>query len=169
MMIKLRESTAIIMWIVIVAFVGLIVVEWGADYSGTQGARSTDAVGVINGHAIPLKSFQEAVRAAAQRSTQDRQERDDGALVREVWDQLVGEILVRQELERVGIQISDEELAFYTRTSPPPAVQSLETFQVDGEFDVNLYTQFLSDPRPTTTRATPVLSCGSNGPCRISC
>ena len=146
MMIKLRESTAIIMWIVIVAFVGLIVVEWGADYSGTQGARSTDSVGVINGHAIPLKSFQEAVRAAAQRNTQDRQERDDGALVREVWDQLVWEILVRQELERVGIQISDEELAFYTRTSPPPAVQSLETFQVDGEFDVNLYTQFLSDP-----------------------
>ena len=146
MMMKLRESTAIIMWIVIIAFVGLIVVEWGADYSGTQTVRSTDAIGVINGHSIPLKSFQEAVRAAAQRSTEDRQERDDGALVRQVWDQLVGEILVRQELERVGIEISDEELAYYTSAAPPPAVQSLESFQVDGEFDINLYNQFLRDP-----------------------
>ena len=37
MMTKLRESTGIIMWIVILAFIGLIVVEWGADYSGTSG------------------------------------------------------------------------------------------------------------------------------------
>ena len=109
MMMKLRESTAIIMWIVIIAFVGLIVVEWGADYSGGQAARSTDAIGVINGRAISLKSFQEAVRAASQRSIADREERDDGALVRQVWDQLIGEVLVRQELERAGIEISDDE------------------------------------------------------------
>ena len=146
MMIKLRESTAIIMWIVIVAFVGLIVVEWGADFSGTSSAGSSDAIGVINGREVSLKHFQEAVRAAAQRSARDSDTRDDGALVRQVWDDLVGDLLVRQELERVGIEISDDELAYYTRISPPEAVQSIPEFQTDGEFDIQKYNEFLRDP-----------------------
>ena len=146
MMIKLRERTAIIMWIVIVAFVGLIVVEWGADYSGTSSVANSDAIGVINGREVSLKQFQEQVRAAAQRSARDGNTRDDGALVRQVWDDLVGNLLVHQELERVGIEISDDELAYYTRMTPPPAVQSIPEFQTDGEFDIEIYNEFLRDP-----------------------
>ena len=143
MMTKLRESTAIIMWIVILAFVGLIVVEWGADYSGTSRSRS-DAVGVINGQEVSLKLFQQALRnAARQRGREDRG--DDGALVREVWQAIVSETVVNQELDRLGIQITDEELATYTREAPPQAVQDIEVFQTDGEFDPQLYQQFLHD------------------------
>ena len=64
MMTKLRESTAIIMWIVILAFVGLIVVEWGADYSGTSGSKGADTVGIINGEEISLRVFQQAMQNA---------------------------------------------------------------------------------------------------------
>ena len=77
MMLKLRESTGVIMWIVIIAFVGLIVVEWGADYSGTS-RSATDVVGVINGREISLKYFQEALRNAARQPSQEER-RDDGA------------------------------------------------------------------------------------------
>ena len=151
MMLKLRESTGVIMWIVIIAFVGLIVVEWGADYSGTS-RSATDVVGVINGREISLKYFQEALRnAARQRSQEDR--RDDGALVREVWDAMVSEIIINQELERLDIEIADEELATYTREAPPPAVRQMEVFQQDGEFDPLLYQQFLND-RNTFSDAT---------------
>ena len=143
MMTKLRESTGIIMWIVILAFVGLIVVEWGADYSGTSRSRS-DAVGVINGREISLKLFQQALRnAARQRGPENRG--DDGALVREVWQAMVNETIVSQELDRLGIQITDEELATYTRQAPPQPVQEIEVFQTDGEFDPELYQQFLND------------------------
>lgn len=147
MMTELRRNTAIIMWIVIVAFVGLIVVEWGADLGGSGGgARTTDAVGVINGQDISLRYFRDALRNAAQR--RDREERsDDGALIRELWDQMVGEILVRQEIERLGIAVSTEEVAIYTRTQPPPAVQQIPAFQTEGEFDPALYNQFLNDRR----------------------
>lgn len=143
MMTKLRESTGIIMWIVILAFVGLIVVEWGADYSGTARSRS-DAIGVINGQEVSLKLFQQALRnAARQRGREERG--DDGALVREVWQAIVNETIVSQELERLGIQITDEELATYTREAPPQPVQEIEVFQTDGEFDPQLYQQFLND------------------------
>ena len=40
MMTLLREKTAWILWFVIFAFVGLIVVEWGADYTGGDPSQS---------------------------------------------------------------------------------------------------------------------------------
>ena len=49
---SLRNVTFIkaMMWIVAFAFVGLIVFEWGADFSGRSGdGPGGDAVGSING------------------------------------------------------------------------------------------------------------------------
>ena len=149
MMTKLRQSTGMIMWFVIAAFVGLIVVEWGADFSGTSGARSTDAVGFINGEEIPLRQFQAALRNSARQRREAG--RDDGQLVREVWDSIVSQVLIRQQIESMGIQVSDEELAYFTRLSPPPEVQQLPAFQnEEGEFAQAIYQQFLSNPNTHT-------------------
>ncbi len=144
MMTKLRERTAIVMWFVILAFVGLIVLEWGADFGGGSQVASGDAVGVINGEEISLRFFQSALQNVA-RQTSREERADEGKLIRDVWNQLVGDALVRQELNRLGISISDKELAYYTRMQPPEAVQAMEVFQVDGEFDPGVYNQFLND------------------------
>ena len=125
MMITLREKTGIILWIVIFAFVGLIVVEWGADYSGSGGERSGDAVGVINGQKIGLKLFQQVLRNTA-RQQPDDQPVDQEALVREIWGETVSTILVRQQIEKLGITVSDKEIALITRSQPPQVVQELE-------------------------------------------
>ena len=47
MMTVLREKTGLVLWVVIFAFVGLIVVEWGADYSGSGPAGPGDPVGTF--------------------------------------------------------------------------------------------------------------------------
>ena len=52
MMTLLREKTGFILWFVIFAFVGLIVVEWGADYSGPGQEDVGDVVGVVNGEEV---------------------------------------------------------------------------------------------------------------------
>ena len=152
MMTKLRERTAIILWFVIFAFVGLIVVEWGADYSGSGSNPAGDAVGVVNGEKITVKQFQQALRFTAQRQRTAGEPSDEDRLVRELWDEFVRDILVRQEIERLGIEITDRELALVTRTQPPPAVQTMEVFQTEGVFDPVKYNQFLSDP---TTYSDP--------------
>jgi len=144
MMTKLRERTASVMWFVILAFVGLIVLEWGADFGGGSQVASGDAIGVINGEEISLRFFQSALQNVA-RQTSREERADEGKLIREVWDQLVGEALMRQELSRLGISVSDKELAYYTRVAPPEAVQQMEVFQVEGEFDAGVYNQFLND------------------------
>lgn len=145
MMTTLREKTALVLWFVIFAFIGLIVVEWGADYGGANQQEIGDAVGVINGEKISLKDFQGALRQAANQTPRE-QRSEQGALVRQVWDAYIQEVLLRQEIERLGVQVTDKEVAYYTRTQPPPAVQAIEAFQTEGQFDMAKYTQFIGDP-----------------------
>ena len=72
MMTVLREKTGLVLWVVIFAFVGLIVVEWGADYSGGGQVDVGDDVGVINGQRIGLREFQSALRNMARQVPQEQ-------------------------------------------------------------------------------------------------
>ena len=83
MMTLLREKTGIVLWFVICAFVGLIVVEWGAEYSGPGQEDVGDVVGVVNGETITLKDFQGALRQLARQTPQD-QRPDQGQLVKQI-------------------------------------------------------------------------------------
>ena len=145
MMILLRQKTVFVLWFVIFAFIGLIVVEWGADYSGPSTNSDGDAVGVINGETISLQQFQDALRRIARQVPQE-QRADQALLVRQVWDYYVREIILTQEYERLGFEVTDGEIAFYTRNKPPQAVREFEVFQTDGAFDMDKYVQFIGNP-----------------------
>ena len=55
MMSKLREYSKIFIVIVALSFIGLMVFEWGMDYSG-QGQRQT-MVGSVNGRELSYEMF----------------------------------------------------------------------------------------------------------------
>ena len=145
MMTLLRQKTVLVLWFVIFAFIGLIVVEWGADYSGAGTNDAGDAVGVINGKTISLREFQDALRRVARQMPQE-QRADQALLVQQVWDYYVREIILNQEYERLGFEVTDGEIASYTRNNPPQAVREFETFQTDGAFDMEKYAQFIGNP-----------------------
>ncbi len=145
MMTLLRQKTVLVLWFVIFAFIGLIVVEWGADYSGARPNAAGDTVGVINGETISLQEFQDALRRLARQMPQE-QRADQALLVQQVWDYYVREIILTQEYERLGFEITDGEIAYYTRSNPPQAVREFETFQTDGAFDMDKYAQFIGNP-----------------------
>ena len=145
MMTLLRQKTVLVLWFVIFAFIGLIVVEWGADYSGAGPNSAGDAVGVVNGETISLREFQDALRRLARQMPQE-QRADQALLVRQVWDYYVREIILTQEYERLGFEVTDGEIAFYTRNKPPQAVREFEVFQTDGAFDQDKYAQFIGNP-----------------------
>ena len=145
MMTLLRQKTVLVLWFVIFAFIGLIVVEWGADYSGAGTNDAGDTVGVINGKTISLREFQDALRRVASQMPQE-QRADQALLVQQVWDYYVREIILNQEYERLGFEVTDGEIAFYTRNKPPQAVREFEAFQTDGAFDMDKYAQFIGNP-----------------------
>jgi len=132
---------------VAVAFVGLMVFDWGADITGRSRARVGDTLGMVNGQKISIKHFEEVLRnAILQAKAQGNPEPDNAQLVRQEWDRLVSQILFAQQIDAFGLSVSDKEVNFYNRLQPPPAIQQYEMFQTEGEFDRTKYSRFLDDP-----------------------
>lgn len=114
---------------------------------------ANETVGTINGRTIGVEQFREALRNAARMEQSQGRKAQDGQLVGEVWDALVKDLLTSHEIERLGVQVTDKELAYYTRTQPPREVQGFAAFQTEGKFDLGKYNQFLNDPRTYTDPA----------------
>jgi peptidyl-prolyl cis-trans isomerase D len=149
MMQDLREKTKIIMIVVALAFVGLMVFEWGMDISGTSVGAQTGELGRVNGEPISQQAFmlaqqeltQQAQQSGRQLTPEERREIDDAA-----FNQVVNDILIGQELRRRGIQASNAEIVHAARWSPHPDLMQNELFLTDGRFDINKYQAFLNSP-----------------------
>ncbi len=149
MMRQMRENTKWIMLVTAVAFVGLMVFQWGMDITGRSGL-SIGEIGSVNGTPVPYDAFNQTYRQlydqvqASQEdpvTTQQVSDIEDAA-----WDEVVNQLLIRQELRRRGIVVTEEELLRAARFSPPPEFQTNPAFQTDGSFDIQKYQTFLSSP-----------------------
>ena len=134
------------MVIVAVAFVGLIVVEWGADYSGRNTGSVGDTVGIINGEEISHKTFDNILRQAYRQEREKSPDPDLGQLINQTWDQLVTQIILSQKIVEYNIAVSDKEINYFNRNQPAEGVRQQEIFQTDEVFDPVKYAQFLDSP-----------------------
>jgi len=149
MMRQMRENTKWIMLVTAVAFVGLMVFQWGMDITGRSGL-SIGEIGSVNGAPVSYDAFNQAYRSLydqAQASQEDpvtTQQVSD--IEDQAWDEVVNQILIRQELNRRGIVVTDDEVLTAARFSPPPEFQTSPEFQTDGFFDIQKYQAFLASP-----------------------
>ncbi|HSH46007.1 MAG TPA: SurA N-terminal domain-containing protein [Longimicrobiales bacterium] len=144
----MRENTKWIMLVTALAFVGLMVFEWGMDMSGGSAVQFTGGeLGSVNGQTITYQEFSEVYQNLYQQAqaggtliteAQNRQIED------QAWEQLISERLVDQELRRRGIEVTEEEIRQAARYAPPPEFYQYEAFQTNGQFDLNKYHQFLA-------------------------
>lgn len=150
MMRELREKTKVIMIVVAVAFVGLMVFEWGMDITGQSAAVQTGELGRVNGQPISYQAYASVYQDLYQRA----QQQSGGQLSREeirqleesAFQQVVNDVLLAQELERRGISVTDAEIRQAALWTPHPDLMQNELFQTEGQFDINKYQQFLSSP-----------------------
>jgi len=109
---------------------------------------SANVVLKVNGREVPIAEYQQRVQAAYE---QYRQQYGTAPLAREeerqiqdqVVNQLIQEILLHQEYQRLGIGVTDEEVVEAARSSPPPEVLRDPQFQTNGQFDITKWQQFL--------------------------
>ncbi len=146
MMRQMRQNTKIIMLVTALAFVALMVFEWGMDMSGQSSGGDLGRVGNVR---VSVADWQDA-RSRIFSEVQNAQgEPVSGIQNREIddaaWDEVVNQILIQLELERRGIRVSDDEIRQAARFSPHPALQQDPRFlDEDGQFDLQRYHQFLS-------------------------
>ena len=122
MMRQMREATKPIMLFTAIAFVSLMVFQWGMDITGQSGGGLGE-IGSVNGDAVMYESYMAAYRQLydqVQRSqeelisSQQNKEIEDAA-----FDEIVNQLLIRQELRRRGITVSDQEISDEAQFRPP--------------------------------------------------
>jgi peptidyl-prolyl cis-trans isomerase D len=67
-------------------------------------------------------------------------------LEEQVFDEIVNDRLLRQELERRRIAATDAEVIQAAQTQPPPELLQNPELQTEGRFDPEKYRRFLSNP-----------------------
>ena len=151
MMRQMRENTKWIMLITALAFVGLMIFEWGMDMSGQSGAELQGGeVGSIDGDPVTFEQYDRFYRELFERRQAESQEpispTENRELEAQAWEQMVTDRLLRRELDRLGIRATDAEVLQAARYAPPPTFAQNELFQTDGQFDFDKYHAFLSSP-----------------------
>ena len=146
----MRQNTKVILWIILIAFVGTIIFAWGMNITGRRQGGS-DTVGVINGQKISYQQFYRAFQNLYTQTQERMEEQIDVETFRrlrdETWNQMVNQILLAEEIQKRNITVTDEELMHYIRNNPPPYIMNNEALQTDGRFDPQKYAQVLADPR----------------------
>lgn len=151
MMQQLRESTKVIMVLVAVSFVGLMVFEWGMDFSGRSSQQGTGtSLGSVDGADISVEEYQrqyQILYEQAQAKAPEGLSREQlEQIEQQAWEDVVNLTLLRQEARERGIRVTDSELIEYIKYNPPADLVSMPAFQTDGQFDLAKYQAALGDP-----------------------
>ncbi len=151
MMKAMRQMTKSIMWIVLAAFLGTIIFAWGMEFTAKQ-SQKRGIVGVINGKGVDIATFQRAFQMNLNKVSQDFQQEISDDLAKKVrdntWENFIFEKLLSDEIQKRGIELTNQEVYEYLKRFPPEEIRQADVFQTeDGRFDYQKYLQALADPR----------------------
>ena len=147
---KMRAMAPTIMVVILVSFViGTIFFNWGMNRGSTPGTR-TNVAGKINGHEIPLTYFDREVNAERQKmergGTNDDQYQSH-LVTRQVWEQQVSQVLMRDFFRKVNLYASADEVFDYIKHNPPPGIDTISSLMTNGVFDTAKFVAILNNPR----------------------
>ena len=154
LMTTMRKRMHIVLWGLLFMFLlsmtigGLV---GGADIVGHLLGRVNPATTIarINDRDISPDLYQNLVNQEIEKVRSSGQEIKDFHFQRArntAWDNLLQDVLVTQEVNRLGLTASDEEVLFHLENDPPSFLQQNPTFQTDGKFDKEKYLKALGSP-----------------------
>jgi peptidyl-prolyl cis-trans isomerase D len=152
MMQQIRSRVGkVFVFAIIPAFVAWMVLEMGMDILG-GGTNRPGEMGRVNGTPITVDAYNTRYNALHQQAQQRGPVSPELArrLQDEAWEQMVNEILIRQELDRRGITVTDREILWAARNLPHPQLMQEEIFLTQGVFDIDRYRQFLATSADAT-------------------
>jgi len=147
---SMRNSAKYVMGLLALAFVGWLVLDAFNDMrGGGMGSQLNPVVGEVSGRAIHYaewNAYLENQLAAARQSNRSLTEEEVRVLTDRAWESLVNATLLEGELDRLGIRVTDSEIREAFLNQPPPELFSHPAFQTDGQFDIEKYRRFFTDP-----------------------
>ena len=145
----MRSSAKYIFWILLIAFVGWLALDTSGVLGTSAGVTPGTTIAEVNGQSISVAEYQNAVNQMMEQAQQQGGvlTLDDQRMIEQrAFDQMVGDILITQELQRRGIDVSVEEIQQAALTTPPPQLLSNPEFQTEGQFDPAKYQRWIQSP-----------------------
>ena len=155
LMTSMREKMHVVLWALLAMFIlsmtigGLV---GGANVldilAGNVDPRTT--IAQINGEDISPDYFNQLVSQQLEQARSNGQKLNDFQIRRArdtAWDNMLQDVLVSQEVKRLNISASDEEVLYHLENNPPPFLQQNPSFQTDGVFDWDKYRTALASPQ----------------------
>ena len=150
MMRQMREATKPIMLFTAIAFVALMVFQWGMDITGQSGG-TLGGIGSVNGDAVMYESYMAAYRQLydqVQRSQQELISSQQNTEIEDAaFDEVVNQLLILQELDRRGITVTAREISDAAQFNPPDYLRPQFTTDAGG-LDLAGYQMFLATLPP---------------------
>lgn len=151
LMTQIRNNLARAFAVFAVFFIAYIVLDWGMDISDRRLRGGSDNVGIINGTEITYREFSELLRqqseAYRRQSGAEPDEETDRQLRMQVWNGLVQQILIEDELERLGITVTDDEIREILLGPNPPEMIANQFRDSLGVFNRAAYDRAVADPQ----------------------
>ena len=155
LMTSMREKMHVVLWALLAMFIlsmtigGLV---GGANVldilAGNVDPRTT--IAQINGEDISPDYFNQLVSQQLEQARSNGQKLNDFQIRRArdtAWDNMLQDVLVSQEVKRLNISASDEEVMYHLENNPPPFLQQNPSFQTDEVFDWDKYRTALASPQ----------------------
>jgi peptidylprolyl isomerase/peptidyl-prolyl cis-trans isomerase D len=146
---KMRENTGVVLWILVFAF-GVIWVLQDSGGLDVVGTTSGTNIIVVDGDAIPYEEYSRAVDAQVQQYQQQTGETMPPQMLDQqrefVYTQLVENKLREHEMDRLGINVTNEEV--YEMVMGPDPHPIIQTYFGDEQGNVNraLLQNFIDNP-----------------------
>ncbi|MFC1538400.1 peptidyl-prolyl cis-trans isomerase, partial [Candidatus Latescibacterota bacterium] len=124
--------------------------QWGMDIGSRRpGGFSGTVVGSVNGTDINYELYNQIYESQLDMlGSQQRVTLDQTRMVhQEVWNYIVTNILVEQEIENLGITYSDNELLNYMLNNPVQGADQISIFQENEAFSIVKYQDFIANPQ----------------------
>ncbi len=150
---NMRSRMQVVMWTILVLFVismaigGLV---GGASIGDIFGQQNGNHIGSLNGKPILYEDFNRLVNAEITRlqsqSTQDISDEDREYIRAVVWERIIQDLLIQEQIEENNIVVSDEEVLYQLKNNPPAFLQGSAAFQTGGRFDLEKYMDAILSP-----------------------
>lgn len=154
LMTRIRESMSRIFAVFAGVFVVYIVLDWGMDITGRQQSRTLAAsqeVGIVNDHVITYRDYstivQQTIEGQRNQSQSEIDESQQRLIRDQVWNQMVEQILYDEEMERLGINVSNQEIIDAVRGDNPPEFLRTQFTDSTGTFNRQAYEGAILNPK----------------------
>jgi parvulin-like peptidyl-prolyl isomerase len=148
---QIRKTSPYALGLFALLFVGFMVAS-DADISNLikQGSNYQTAVlGEINGSEILYKEYEEKVKEQVEQQQRNAKGEDsqinEAQIRRDVWNQMVEELLLKQEADKAGIFVSNDQILDVLLENPPDYFKKPFTDST-GNFNKGLYLELITNP-----------------------